>query len=198
MARVSKKKPIKPGIGIYCEGESEEQYFKMLKQKYHATNVQTAKLEIKAMSKSGEALINAAVQQAKVAKRQLTQIYVVFDRDDKTDAEIRHCQKLAAKKGIKILFSSVCFEIWILMHFQVISRPYEKQELFKLLSGRKYFNQPYVKFKGTAYNDYLWDRVGMAVAHADQLSIEQTRMDHDNPYTNLHDGVKQIFKQTVY
>ena len=36
-------------IGIYCEGKSEEQYFKMLSQKYNARNVHSQKLNIKSL-----------------------------------------------------------------------------------------------------------------------------------------------------
>lgn len=37
--RKSKKLDLRPTIRIYCEGKTEENYFNMLKQKYHQSNV---------------------------------------------------------------------------------------------------------------------------------------------------------------
>lgn len=56
-------------IGIYCEGKSEEQYFKMLSQKYNARNVHSQKLNIKSLGESGEKIITEAKLKGKIIMR---------------------------------------------------------------------------------------------------------------------------------
>ncbi len=45
--------------------------------------------------------------------------------------ELLRCKKLARENNITILFSSICFEIWILMHFEPVFSSYSSDELFK-------------------------------------------------------------------
>lgn len=45
--RPRKNVPEQKIIGIFCEGESEIQYFNMLKRKYHSANVNAHKIRIK-------------------------------------------------------------------------------------------------------------------------------------------------------
>lgn len=61
MTRKRKSKVhLKPEIGIYCEGESEKQYFTMLNQKYRASNIKTKRVKIDSIGESGIRLIEAA------------------------------------------------------------------------------------------------------------------------------------------
>ena len=47
---------------------------------------------------------------------------MAFDRDDMRDDEVARCVKYANMIGYKILFSSISFEIWILLHFEEVNR----------------------------------------------------------------------------
>lgn len=51
MGRIRNKTKSNPIIGILCEGESEKQYFTMLKQKYRLANI---KVKIVAADLSGK------------------------------------------------------------------------------------------------------------------------------------------------
>lgn len=58
MSRKSRRlKEQRTTIGIMCEGETEAQYFKMLKHRYNTPAVTAQKLDIKAVDKAGTALI---------------------------------------------------------------------------------------------------------------------------------------------
>lgn len=197
MTRKRKKNVhIKPAIGIYCEGQSEEQYFKMLCQKYNAGNVHAQRIKVDALGESGKKLIIEAAKKGKYLRQ--SRIYVVFDRDEKTDDELRACQILAKKKSVMILFSSVCFEIWILMHFELVMRAYTRKQLFTKLSGPNYFGQDYVTFKGSSYRQFIYDQVGFAIKNAERLYAKNHEMTTDDPYTDIHLALRGIFSREVF
>lgn len=189
---------LKPVIGIYCEGESEKQYFDMLCQKYNAGNIHTQRIKISvdAVGKSGKRLIETAKKKGEY--RHQSQIYVVFDRDDKTNSELQACRKLAKEYNVEILFSSICFEIWILMHFEPVMREYTKEQLFRKLSGSDFFKQDYVRFKGSSYRQFIFDKVNNAMNNANKLYDINNDMINDNPYTDVHLGTKKLFPVNVY
>lgn len=187
---------LKPKIGVYCEGKSEEQYLKMLIQKYNAGNVHAQHIKVDSLGESGERLIIAAYKKGMYNKQ--SQIYVVFDRDDKNNHDLRKCQQVAKSHQVKILLSSICFEIWILMHFEPVMKSYQRDHLFDKLSGSKYFNQDYRNFKGSSYKQYLFDNVDKAMHNADELYAQNSNMISDNPYTNFHNGIRQLFPRKMY
>ncbi len=194
MSRTRKK--IKPhfSIGIFCEGASEKQYFDMLNKKYRRGNVVTAyhtKIKVKDAGASGRKLIETANQHQKQEK--FDKVYVVFDRDDHSRAELQHCEKLAERYNIKVIFSSISFEIWILMHFESVMKSYTRKGLYQKLSGKKYFGQDYRRFKGSDYTKYLEDKVQTAKLNAEQLYQKNNKIYDDDPFTNVDKAIKEIY-----
>lgn len=192
-----KIKETKPTIALYCEGESEVNYFKMLMRKYRAGNVAAHGLnvKIKAMGgRKGTKLVNAVKKQLTHGKKvNAEEVYLVFDRDDLTVADIRDCQMQARENKFKIIFSSINFEIWILLHFETVQRSYTKAELYKRLSDDRHFNQDYKRFKGSNYDQYLVDKVGAAMSNAQQLNGKPSQLATSDPFTNVHLYLKDIF-----
>ena len=180
MERIRNKTKSNPIIGILCEGESEKQYFTMLKQKYRLANI---KVKIVAADLSGKSLVEKAVKFGKY--NHLDKTYVVFDRDEHSKDELRKCAKLARKNDITIMFSSIDFEIWILMHFESVTRSYTRKELVQKLSRSAYFNQDYSRFKGNSYREYIFDKVQDAVDHANKLYRKKSDWINDDPFTNI-------------
>lgn len=190
MGRIRNKTKSNPIIGILCEGESEKQYFTMLKQKYRLANI---KVKIVAADLSGKSLVEKAVKFGKY--NHLDKTYVVFDRDEHSKDELRKCAKLARKNDITIMFSSIDFEIWILMHFESVTRSYTRDELVQKLSKTSYFNQDYSRFKGNSYREYIFDKVQNAVDHADKLYQKNYDWINDDPFTNIQLYLPEIFKR---
>lgn len=157
MSRSRRKLKTNKQISIYCEGESERQYLTMLKQKYRTANV---KIKVIAADLSGKKLIEKAIKSNNYQPSD--EVYVVFDRDEHSKDELRLCQQIAKKNRIQIIFSSIDFEIWILMHFEPVFRSYTRNELVTKLSGKEYFNQNYKNFKGNSYRQYLFDKVKLS------------------------------------
>ena len=177
-------------ICILCEGESEKQYFTMLKQKYRLANI---KIKVVAADLSGRSLVEKAIKFSKY--NHLDKTYVAFDRDEHSKAELRECDTLAQKNGIAIMFSSIDFEIWILMHFEPVTRSYTRDELVQKLSKTAYFNQDYSRFKGNSYREYIFDKVQNAVDHADKLYQKNYDWINDDPFTNIQLYLPEIFKR---
>ncbi|MCH4056718.1 MAG: RloB family protein [Lactobacillaceae bacterium] len=201
MARRSRNLRIKPIIAIYCEGDSEKAYFEMLKHKYHSANVHPEKINIKPMGKQGMDLLTTAVTriQRLPQRKQVDQAYVVFDRDDLTVSELQKCESYAKDHQIKIIFSSVNIEIWILMHFQPVMRAFTRPELNRILSGEKYFDTDYAAFKGCPYDELLVDRVKIAKSNADKLlQVSPDPWYNRNPYTNINTYLTEIFGVTEF
>lgn len=192
-----KLKEIKPTIAIFCEGESEVNYFKMLVRKYRAGNVATHGLSITIKSlggRKGTNLISAVHKQLTHGKRiNAEAVYLVFDRDDLTVEEIRNCQIQAQANGFSVIFSSINFEIWILLHFEAFRRSYTKDELYKRLSDDEHFAQDYKRFKGSDYDQYLVDKVATAIENARQLNISVDELATSDPFTNVHLYIESIF-----
>ena len=44
--------------------------------------------------------------------------FCVFDCDDNSSEHLKAAEKLAKQKGIDIIFSNPCFEIWLYWHFE--------------------------------------------------------------------------------
>jgi hypothetical protein len=200
MVRKSRNLTEKKAIAIYCEGESEVQHFNMLARKYHGANVHTEKLVVQSLHKNGLKLLIAAVakRDALSHKRHVDQVYVVFDRDELSDQALRTCQQYAQKHQLQLLFSSINFEIWILLHFEYFGKDFNRQELYRKLSGTHYFAADYQHFKGHPYDAVLYDRVQIAIQNATKLSQKHADMIRDRPFTNIHRYLGQIYGVTKF
>lgn len=195
MARKRKKRKQNPIIGIFCEGESEKQYFTMLMQKYRRRNV---KIKIVAADLSGKSLIDKTIGKIKQEAKDFDQVYVVFDRDEHKKQELLECERLAKKNGIKIMFSPIDFEIWILLHFEEVLRSYNRKELVKKLSQEGYFNCDYNDFKGKSYSEYIEDKVQDAVDNATKLYKKKNNWIEDDPFTNIQIYLPEIFDRNDF
>ncbi|WP_125582175.1 RloB family protein [Levilactobacillus cerevisiae] len=203
MSRKSRQLNQKKVTVIYCEGESEKAYFEMLSAKYRSgANVHTEKVQIEtiAQSRGADLIEKAARKMARLPRnKQVDQAYVVFDRDNLTQSDLEHCGRVAREHQIKIIFSSINFEVWILMHFETVSKAYTGSQLNQRLSGSQYFNQDYSKFKGRRYDHFLFDRVNFAVVHGQILTNRQDNFWlKSDPYTNVHEVLTDIYGVTQF
>lgn len=204
MPRKSKNLPYRKIIAIYCEGASEAQYFEMLKTKYHRSNVHihhSSKVTITSVGLSGMPLLEKVKRKVShlPKNQQAEKAYVVFDRDQLSPESIKKCQVFAANNDISIIFSNVNLEIWILMHFINVTKPYTAQELYTILSGPQYFNTNYQHFKGKSYDNILADRIKTAMTHADSLQKKYNGCWYlNNPCTNMNTAIPEIFNVTEF
>lgn len=105
--RRSREKSIRPTFFVFCEGETEEAYVKYLRRKYRLpveinTNI------------AGTGITAAHINRYKKGKITVSKDrdYVMYDLDR---GDILN--KLKAIKGVTVIGSNPCIELWFLLHF---------------------------------------------------------------------------------
>lgn len=126
----------------------------------------------------------------------IDQVIIVFDNDDLTTPQLRMAFQLAEAKGYQILFSNECFELWILLHFEVCITPMSRKSIYRKLSNLMAITN-YEKFKADddLFNKQIRNRIHMAMANSSNSSFKKRE---DNPYTNARDIIHEIYQQEVY
>lgn len=78
------------------------------------------------------------------------------------------------------------------MHFEPVTAAYSRPQLFKKLSGKKYFNEEYSRNKGQNIDSRK---------NADRISCpadKSTKIIKKDPYTNVNLYLKEIFQTDQY
>ena len=183
---------------IVCEGtKTEPNYFKQFKTKYRYNN-----LNIK-MPDSGstdpKSLVRFAREQIKTKEWILDlkngdAIWCVFDCDENTDEAISQACNIA-KNDVKICFSNPSFEIWYLLHYELIVTRLERWDTINKL---KKHIPDYEKSKDIF--DLLSDRRSEAIANSKKLNKNhmKNKMDllsvESNPSTQVYTLVEDLLK----
>ncbi len=112
---------------ILCEGETEVKYFKDIKHNWRLSSVFVEK----APCSDPKGLVTKAKEMLKENKYDF--IYSVFDCDVEKKSirlaqELRTSQKGRLKNKLFEASSAPCFELWILLHYQYYSTPFEAKQ----------------------------------------------------------------------
>jgi len=192
MARKSSTKKQKSNILIVCEGATEEIYLNALKTKYR---LPTVKIEVKnAEGGSAQEVIDIAKRVVVYEKKkgkdtQFEEIYCVFDNDNKNmNTEIIPAVNSMYKEKFYPIYSNMCFEMWLSMHYEGIKpKKYLNPDLAK-----KDLEKLEPKFDKTDYNiDYYMQNVGCAFEKSNELILKNVDFPKSvtelsvNPYTNM-------------
>ncbi len=114
--------PLKAVLHIFCEGEkTEPNYLNGYTDLYHPG----ARLVLveKTSKNTPVQLVDVAVDAKKDTRKnpEGDLFWVVFDRESPakySDSLHEEARRKAERNGIEIAISNVCFEVWILLHFQ--------------------------------------------------------------------------------
>lgn len=200
MSRKSRNLDAKKKKIIYCEGESEEAYFNMLGRKYSSSNV-----EIVCFKKGELSCIKDAITHIEKNKKTEFEKYIAIDADKMSNVCIDQCYKLCRDNDITILFSNVCFEVWILSHYIKLNIDQEctKDWLYSMLESKMDI-ESYPRFKGNDYDPYIWDDIQQACLNIEKLNEEYREqggggnLKYHNPFTSISGKVlKSIFDTNV-
>lgn len=200
--RKSQNRSLKKIIYIFTEGETEKNYLNMLNRKYRTSA--TVKVNIASVSKQGLALLNFALNKLnslpKSERKAIEQIYLIFDKDDVSVNEMETIldRIKASIYDIEIGFSNVCFEVWLLYHFDR-NVPKTKKDVFKRIEDNLKCTQYEKKHK----NDIklllqLEDKVKVALENTEKFPIFSIANFDTNPYTNLGYLIKKIYDRDIY
>lgn len=212
MSRQTKRKlkQLKQSIYIVCEGTNTERiYFEAIAQqedvfdKYAIKVYPSEEDQRTASKKEGESIKTDAVNLVTLAKRakeeiKYDEVWAVFDKDGYTKHEKAFSD--AQKHGIKLAFSSIAFEHWILLHYEQNRTAFPKsQNVIDYLEQAGYFTgyskkadiSIYPRLQNltkTAIENAAWLRMEMAknIAAGDDKIYEL------NPYTTVDKLVMKL------
>ena len=144
-------------------------------------------------------LVNEAIKRQKEAredKNDYNDIWVVFDKDK--HKSIPAAFDLAKKNNINIAISIICFEYWVLLHFEKTTKPFHScDELVKYLKNNHY--NKYSKSRNCF--DDLRDKLDTALSNGKWLE-KQIKTHFSNvqkvyslgAYTNVNKLVEELIK----
>jgi hypothetical protein len=153
---------------ILCEGQSEQIYIKGYKSE-DVNKRRLAKVDVEIYQPknySPRGLLTEAKQKAREAKREgmpYDKIWIVFDRDGHANVPQTFEEARIAK--INIAFSAVCFEVWIVLHFEKTNRTFQNcEDVIHFIKNRGYldyaktnfYNQLTTEQKQNAMNNAEW------------------------------------------
>ncbi len=138
MARISNKYQARNKFYILTNGEqTEKNYFELLKSKH---SIYEVKVEFVNADPLG--LVEYAIRNFKDAN----QVWCVFDVDNShKDNRFVPALKKAEDNGIKIAYSNMAFEVWLISHFERCEKELQTKDYSTVLN--KYF-----KDKGVTYS----------------------------------------------
>ncbi|MEE4999826.1 RloB family protein [Pseudomonas alliivorans] len=177
---------------IVCEGgKTEPLYFTEVKDHYE---IDTANIRISgdcgaapiSVVSHGEALY---AEESKYGEP-FDKVFCVFDRDQHESFEeaLNKIKTLKPAGVFNAIYTTPCFEFWLLLHFTFTSAPFVSDGRFSsgALALRELQNYLPDYTKGaTDIFSALINQLGTAHAYAEQLEAESRRTGSKNPYTNV-------------
>lgn len=138
MARVANKYQAKNKFYILTNGEqTEKNYFELLKAKH---SIYEVKIEFVNADPLG--LVEYAIRNFKDAN----QVWCVFDIDNSyRDNRLVPALKKAEDSGIKIAYSNMAFEVWLISHFERCEKELQVKDCPAILNK-------YLKDKSVTYS----------------------------------------------
>lgn len=185
-------------ILIVSEGsKTEPNYFREIRTAYrlHTANVEvhpselgTAPIQVVQYAKS---LFESGDRHKQIQPRAFEQVYAVFDRDDHVsyfdamqladslDGKLRNDNKQAVR--FQAIASVPSFELWLLLHFEDIRAPIQRDEVMRCL---RLHLPGYEKGAGQVFT-ITCDRLGVATQRALALVSKFSAYDAPKPYTGI-------------
>ena len=172
---------------LFVEGEkTEPAYFAILKSRLGIPNLQI----FPAKGKSGNALLANAISQIKLGSLNPKAVkYLVFDKNSLTTDELARVFENARVNGFNIGFSNLNFEVWLLAHFEKLTKRPTSSSDKSMLEN---------KLKNKALRCFVWviakillklSRFVKKRAHIDSLATKV--------YSNYRDSLKNVFISIV-
>lgn len=196
-----KTKTVKPVLKVFCEGEKTEPlYLKGYIEHFHSGKRNLIVIE-KTDKNTPVQLVQEAID-TKHANDIDDDIWVVYDREaeSKYSHQLHHkARSQAMANSINIACSNVCFELWILLHFQYTTQSFNScAELVKSQIFRKHMQSigvnQYDKANSMLF-DKLKERIEEAKTNSNRLkrsAISSSEPGKNaphylNPYTDVQD-----------
>jgi len=178
---------------IVCEGETEQEYFEVVRIKYGLTNAEV----VIADNTVGSAPISVVECAERKSREQggYDKIHCVFDRNghESFDRARTKIKALSGRKQKRLpideAISIPCFEVWVLLHFERTDTPFVNcEDVRRRIRDRHMAG--YEKADASVARQ-LMANVDAALANADWLEPRAARNDY-NPYTSVHRVLRHL------
>lgn len=138
MARTSNRYEVRDKFFILTNGkQTEKNYFELLRAKHSIYDV-----KVEFCNSDPLGLVDCAIRRFKGAN----QVWCVFDIDSSyKDNRLVPALKKAEENGIKIAYSNVAFEVWLISHFERCEKELQVEDYPAILNAL-------IKDKGVAYS----------------------------------------------
>ncbi|MDO8368304.1 MAG: RloB family protein [Saprospiraceae bacterium] len=186
---------------IYCEGENTEpNYFKSFP-------VTTAEIHVYGLSRSKTSLVNFVIERDfEIDPDPEREVWIVFDMDfdlsiDKSlqQNDFNRSITLAQEKGFKVAYSNDAFELWFVLHHQLIEAQLTRNEFYQKLS--EHWQLSYERYgKSRDFCRGIYDRLislqTSAIRNAERLHRQTKHLlpAEQNPCTTVYELVVELNK----
>jgi len=189
---------VQKKIFIVCEGKKGKSEYAYLKSFIKTCTIPGNLVEIileDVRKNTGRELVKAIHRIRKEEGISSDIAWVVYDKDGYT----KHPEtfSLADDLKVNIAFSSISFEMWILLHFEYTTRSFAKsEEVIEYLKSKKHIN--YSKDQDDVFY-IVKNKLASAVQNAQKLrrnhndsAPSHSKIYDLNPYSNLDELICQI------
>ena len=107
--RKSTSRPLRKSYMIYCEGEVEQGYFNSFKKRAKTLSGGNA-----------FAIVKQAIAHRSAMRQKVDEYWIVFDKDDTENEVFNNAIALASESGFGVAYSNQAFELWFLLHFELV------------------------------------------------------------------------------
>ena len=154
----------------------------------HPSEIGTAPIQVVQYART---LFESGDRHKQIQPRAFEQVYAVFDRDDHAsyfdalqlsdslDGKLRNDNRQAVR--FQAIASVPSFELWLLLHFEDIRAPIQRDEVMRRL---RLHLPGYEKGAGQVFT-LTRDRLGAATQRAQALVKRFSAYDVPNPYTGI-------------
>lgn len=170
MSRMRNKRKLKPKIIFLVEGKSEKVFFEMLAQKYKLT----ASKVVKILDGTGHDFVDKA--KSKLTDPQLkadndSNLSDVYSREKSNINELfSKAQKVTKVESCDLVISNICFEVWLLAHFQKMTPGLKNTKWLNQKLGQ-YLGEEYIKGDSSQIEKILDDdKVFTAIKNTEKIS----------------------------
>ncbi|WP_416183544.1 MAG: RloB domain-containing protein [Pseudolactococcus raffinolactis] len=119
--RNKKRKKGKPAILIFVEGQTEQAYFNSLRQNLELKSATVVHL-LKGTGDWIDKVARSIQSNPKFKGYDAKNVFVIFDKNSDDESQILTMFQKATQRKYKVGFSNNSFELWLLAHFETISR----------------------------------------------------------------------------
>jgi len=190
--RPSGRKKVNKQIIICCGAEkTEPNYFNSVKEEYNFPGKLVEVVVCKTRHGDPYSVVKEALKK-KETKEDL--VWAIIDKDQFTDFE--RAYSFAEKNGVRIALSSLCFEIWFLLHFQYSTRGHMcNDDMCRMLTV--FLGREYSKSDTNMY-ECLKDKLIIAKKNAEKLrkycrEYSPDKKEYEYPsYTGIDNVLKSL------